>query len=360
MNLSDFRKNVEISNTILRVTKKSVKITEMISRNLVGSFDSTNFNSGSSREKSEEKKQELREEYKRQYESKRQTKISDLAECNEFKTMITLTFEPKDNQTEEQVKYNWKLAKQRLEYRFGKFKYICSLERGKDEITKKNTGHLHLHIITDIAKINNHSEYWNNKDGSQTKNKNWAEGAILDLIMNTSNRSRELKDKRIELYNDGASYAKVLLGFGHVHIKSINEHDVKYITKYATKDKDLNLMYKRTVWTSKGLEKPVKIYNNDVIDMFLELLPIKDYEKKEVIILAKMGDEVHECMRVTTFSCDDITNFYYMCQKGAYGYNLYLSEVEYDRKKMMSVMYPRKEVTRDFNFYNEIYDERRF
>ena len=37
---------------------------------------------------------------------------------------------------------------------------------------------------------------------------------------------------RLELYNDGASYLKVLLGFGHVHVKKINDEDVKYICKY--------------------------------------------------------------------------------------------------------------------------------
>lgn len=355
-NLKNFKKQFEISSTSMRVTKKSIKFVDKISRDCIGSFDSTKFYTPVSKEKTEEEILELQALYKKQYECKRQTKMSDLAECNEFKTMITLTFSPEDNQSEEQVKYNWKLAKQRLEYRFGKFKYICSLERGKDTETFQNTGHLHFHIITDIKNISNHSKFWNDKkSGKKILNKKWAENDILDLIATTSNRSVELKNKRIELYNEGASFVKVLLGFGHVHIKEINEDDVKYITKYATKDKELNLKYKRTVWTSRNLEKPIKIYNHELLEFYYDYIPTQDYEYKENIILSKIGNEEKEIMRIQTLTFKDISNFYYQVQLGAYGFNSYLIELENDRKKVFDLMYPKKKKEKDFNYYYKLY-----
>lgn len=324
------RKNSEVSQLTMRVTKKSIKFIDRVSRSMIGSFDSS-VQMGLGKEKTEKEKEELRKEYNKQYQIKRQSKLCDIAECNDFYTMITLTFSPDDNQTEEQVKYNWKKAKQRLEYAHGKFAYICSLERGEE------TGHLHFHIITNINYINNHSKFWND---TNKINKNYNEDLILELINKTSNRSQELKNKRIELFNEGASYLKVLLGFGHVHVKKIESEEVKYITKYATKDKDLNTKYKRTVWTSRGLELPVRLHNQEAIDWCLENMPCLDYDYKQTVILQKVDNEILEVGNTYTLTFNEsIKDFYYICKKAAFVQELRLNKTVAYNKYIMEKYY---------------------
>lgn len=360
---------MEIYSIIMTVTKKSIKITEKHTNEAIGTNDSlTHFNYGtgefkylynfSQGDKFLKDTEAKREEFKKQYGIKRTNKICQISECNDFKSMVTLTFSPEDNQTEEQVKENWALAKKRLEFRHGKFKYICALERG----SKEYTNHLHLHIITDIEYINNHSKYWQDKKtGIKKINKNWLDSQddILHLINTTSNRSKALKNKRIEMFNDGASYLKVLLGFGHVHVKAINEDDVKYICKYISKDTDLNEKYKRTIWTSRNLEQPIKIYSEDVIEYLLENKPTDKYEYKETICL--FGNEDYACTTIntTTLKYQDIQKYYYMCKTAFTGNEIYLKEIQHVNNKsynyMFNLLNPKKD--KDFNYYEGLYGE---
>lgn len=343
-------KALEIYSIIMTITKKSIKIVEKNTKELVGSNDDlTHFKLGNKFiNLSDDEKLAKQEEYKKQYGTKRSTKICELSECNDFQTMITLTFKPEDNQSEEQVKYNWALAKKRLEFRHGKFKYICALERGTEQ------GHLHFHIITDISHINNHSEFWND---TNKKNVNWAEDDILNLIVSTSNRSKALKDKRIELYNDGASYLKVLLGFGHVHVKKINDEDVKYICKYISKDTELNSKYKRTIWTSRNLEKPVRFYTDDVIDYLLENRPTEKYEYKQTAFSWKDTD--YEIINVQTLTYKDISDYYYMCKTANTGNEIYMKEMAFINKKSYEYTFnlfnPKKNIDKDYSYYENLY-----
>lgn len=355
-------KAIEIYSKILTITKRSVKIVEKRMNDFIGSNDDlTHFAKGggnneylwdfSQGEKLVQDLEAKREQYKKEYKIKRATKIHEVAECNDFNTMITLTFRPEDNQSEEQVKKNWALAKKRLEYRHGKFKYICALERGKEEYTN----HLHFHILTDIEYINNHSKYWNNKDGSQTINEKWfeTEDDIIELIDTTSNRSKELKNKRIEMYNDGASYLKVLLGFGHVHVKALNEEMVKYITKYVSKDKQMNEKYKRTIWCSRGLEKPVKIYTDDVIDYVLENIPTDFTGYRQSSFSFENSDL--EIIKVQSFSYSNISDFYYMCKTARLGNEIYLKDIAYTNKKSYEYTFNlfNPKVEKDYKYYYE-------
>ena len=227
-------KSIELTKQIMTITKKSIKIVNK-SLNFKGTnenlchFKQNSFYPLKNNSIDFEKIKEKREKYKNDYHVRRQQKLVELSECNDFKTMITITFAPEDNKNMEQVKENWSKIRKRLKNFYGNFKYIIAIERGE------NTGHLHLHVITDYEYLDNNSKYYKDRE-----NFNYDSMKVFEVVKNTSNRAKELKEKRTKIYNDGGSELKTVIAYGNVHIKAVDEKIVNYITKYVSKGYVLN------------------------------------------------------------------------------------------------------------------------
>jgi len=217
-------------------------------------------------------------EHRESYYKKRQNQIVELVENNTFRCFMTVTFE--DELNEEGIKYQWKLARTRLElYYKQKIKYICRIERGEEN------QRLHLHLLVDVPFLNNYSEFWHDKKGNKKINKRRATEEILDLIENT--RNKDLKAKRERMYKEGGSLLKCIMAVGHIDIKSIScvKKAINYVTKYMTKGMSNNISKKRIVWTSSGLEKAIHITNENVLSKveFLINSIIKNCQKDDIL-----------------------------------------------------------------------------
>lgn len=268
------------STSKIVLTKNTIKIIQTKNNFEKGYFDT--FSSGSFnlhqydsnrkeffREYTKEqlKKIEENREFERmKYYSKRKQQIIDIVNCNSFDTFMTVTFE--NDLTDSEIKEEWTKIKKRIQRVTGnKLNYICRIEKGH-----KGTQRNHLHLLLNVPYLDNNSKYYNFKGKREPiLNKNWNEISILELIKNTRN-NKELKEIRERMYQEGASFLKVICACGHIDIQKIsNKKKVAvYCAKYITKDIDQTEKGKRIVWTTKALEKPVKVYNSDVIKYILE------------------------------------------------------------------------------------------
>lgn len=332
-------KSIELTKQIMTITKKSIKI---VNKSL--NFKGTNENLCHFKQNSFyplknnlidfEKIKEKREKYKNDYHVRRQQKLVELSECNDFRTMITITFAPEDNKSMEQVKDNWSKIRKRIKNYYGDFKYIIAIERGE------TTGHLHLHVITDFDYLDNNSKYYQDRE-----NFKYDSMKVFEVVQNTSNRAKELKEKRTKIYNEGGSELKTVIAFGNVHVKEINDKIVNYITKYVSKGYVLNKSkdslhvndeinseelrksfmekYKRTVWTSRNLEKPVKIYSSDTIDYLLSLIPNHEFEYQETSFILYDVELLNVERYIYQKKIDD---FYYMSKLAYIGNEQYIIE----------------------------------
>ena len=274
---------------IYTVTKKSITVKEYFQFNLQeGSYSLETLGmNDNSKIKSDSEITKARLEAKNYYAKKRIEEIQNIVECNQFYSFLTITFD--EAYTEEEAKYEFKKAKQRLVNRYGKFKYIARIEKGSER------ERVHMHLLTDIQFMSNFSRIsYIDKDNKVCKkdkavsykyNKEFDEFSILNLIKTTKNE--QLKLKRKEYFEEGASYLKTLLAVGHVKIDKVSsiKKCVNYIVKYMGKElinenSDINSK-SRQIWTSSGLEKAIKITDLDVQKYIYEDIDkIIDIKKK--------------------------------------------------------------------------------
>lgn len=259
-------------NKSYTVTKKSITIKEYLQFDLQeGCFSLEGFGMNDNyRLKSDSEITKARLEAKNYYAKKRIEEIQNIVECNQFYSFLTITFD--EALTEQEAKYEFKKAKQRLVNRFGKFKYIARIERGSEN------ERVHMHLLTDIKYLSNFSRIsFVDKDKKVCKkkdmtgyklNKQYDVFDIYNLVKTT--RNEQLKLKRQEYFESGASYLKTLMAVGHVKVDKVTSirKCVNYIVKYMGKElinenSDINSK-SRQIWTSTGLEKAIKITDKDV------------------------------------------------------------------------------------------------
>ena len=226
-------------NKSYTVTKKSITIKEYLQFDLQeGSFSLEDKGQNDNFKKSHEELTKARLLSKISYVKKRIEEIQNLVECNQFYSFLTITFD--EAYTEEQAKYEWKKAKQRLQDRFGKFNYIARIEKGSQ------TQRVHMHLLTDIQFLNNYSRFsYIDKNKKVCKkeqafgiklNKQYDHFACYDVLKTTKNEA--LRSKREDYYYEGASYLKLIMAVGHVKIDRVTsvKKCVNYIVKYMAKD----------------------------------------------------------------------------------------------------------------------------
>lgn len=299
------------------ITKKSIVLKEYHQAIFEeGSFDINDYDSNEvGSKKSEAELDELRIKAKEIYYKNRVQEIVEIVECNQFYSFMTITFEQELD--EEETKYQFKLAKQRLIRQFGNFKYIAKIEKGTEN------KRLHLHLIVDYRFLDNNSKFYyldaegnkttKEKSFSRVRNNNWDRRRIIQLIKDTKNK--ELRKIRRSMFVNGASFLKVVMAVGHIDIESISniKKAVNYISEYIGKDilsEDMkDRSKKRNLWTSRNLEKAVKITDENVQDyLFDDIMRILlDKTEKLEEKLTKKGEKKYFYKNVDTFSNEFMT-----------------------------------------------------
>ena len=89
------------------------------------------------------------------------------------------------------------------------------------------------------------------------------------------------------------------------------------------------------MWTSRGLELPVRIHNQEVIDWCMLNMPATNYEYKQTSIINEIEGEKVEVCTTYTLNFENSKDFYYICQKGAFAHELRLNETVAYNKYIM-------------------------